>query len=55
MRKRSHGYDINRRSPRHGHKYVKYRKCLSMTVLIHIEQHQIIIGSSIHEVKQHRG
>ena len=33
MRNRSDGYD-NRRRPRHGQKYTKYKKCFSMMVLI---------------------
>ena len=32
MKNRSHRYHINR--PRHGHKYRKYRKCLSIMTLI---------------------
>ena len=35
---RSHRHDINRPRPRHGHRYSKYRKCLSMTMLICIMQ-----------------
>ena len=27
---RSHGYDINRPRPRHGHKYIKYIKSVSL-------------------------
>ena len=30
---RSHRYEINRPSSRHGHKYGKYKKCLSMIML----------------------
>ena len=30
----SQGYDLNRPTPRHGHKYSKYKKCLSMMMLI---------------------
>ena len=33
METRSHRYDINR----HGHKFSKYKKCLSMIVLIYIK------------------
>ena len=29
MRKRSYRYDINRLRFRHGHKYSKYKKCVS--------------------------
>ena len=35
----SHRYDINRPSSRHGIKYSKYKKCLSMMMLIFINQH----------------
>ena len=31
---RSHRYDINRPWPRHEHKYTKYKKFLSMMMLI---------------------
>ena len=30
----SHSYNINRARPSHGHKYSKYKKCLSMMMLI---------------------
>ena len=30
MKNRSHSYDINRSRPRHGHKFIKYKKCLIM-------------------------
>ena len=33
MKNRSHGYDINRPSPRHGHEYNKHKKRLSMKCL----------------------
>ena len=39
MKKRSHRYDINRPSSGHAHKYSKYKKCLSMMMLIFIKQH----------------
>ena len=39
----SHRYCINRPSSRHGHKYSKYKKCLS------IKQHKYNIWSPIHE------
>ena len=39
MKNRSHRYDIYRPNPRHGHKYAKYKKCLSMVMLIRIKQH----------------
>ena len=42
--------DINRPSPRHGHKYTKYKMCLSiMVVVICIKQHLSNIWSSIQE------
>ena len=34
VKNRSHKYDINRLSSRHGHKFSKYKKCPSMTMLI---------------------
>ena len=34
----SHEYDINRPRPRHGCKYAKYKKCLSIMVLLSINQ-----------------
>ena len=49
MKNRSHRYDINRPRSRHGHKYSKYKKCLSMMMLICIKQHLSNIWSSIHE------
>ena len=50
MRNRSYGYNINKRRPRHGHKYTKYK----------VSQYEATpisnIGGSIHEkVKQHWG
>ena len=36
---RSHRYDINKPRPRHGHKYSKYKTCLSMITIICIKQH----------------
>ena len=39
MKKRSHKYDIIRPRSRHGHKYSKYKKCLSMMMLVYIKQH----------------
>ena len=35
----SHWHNINRPSSRHGHKYSKYEKCLSMMMLICIKPH----------------
>ena len=34
MKNRSHRYDINRTRSSHWHKYSKYKKCLSMMMLI---------------------
>ena len=34
MKNRSDRYDINSPKSRHGHKYSKYKKCLSMMILI---------------------
>ena len=36
---RSHRYDINRPTPRHGLKYIKSKTCQGMMVLICIKQH----------------
>ena len=33
MKNRSHRYGINRPKSRHGHKYGKFKKCLSMMML----------------------
>ena len=38
MKNKSHRYDINRPRPRYGHKYSKYRKCLSIMMLFCIKQ-----------------
>ena len=52
----SHRYNINRPRPRHRHKYSKYKKCLSMMMLICMKQDLNNIWSSIYEkVKQHWG
>ena len=39
MKNRSHRCDINRSRPRHGHKYTKYKMCLSIMMVICIKQH----------------
>ena len=36
---RSHRYDIKRLTPRHGHRYSRYEKCLSMMMLLCIKRH----------------
>ena len=54
MKNRWHRYDINRPSPRHEHKYTKYKMCLSLMTVICIKQHLNNIWSSIYEkLKQH--
>ena len=56
MKNRSYRYDINRPRSRHGHKYTKYEKCLSMIMVMCIKQHLSNIWNSIHEiVQQHWG
>ena len=49
MKNRSHRYDINRPSPRHGHKYTKYKMCLIIMMVIGIKQRLNNTWSSIHE------
>ena len=40
MKNRSHRYDINTPRPRHGHRYIKYKICLSIIMMvICIKQH----------------
>ena len=39
IKNRSQRYDINRSRSRHEHKYSKYKKCLSMMMLICVKQH----------------
>ena len=39
IKNRLHRYDKNRPKSRHGHKYSKYGKCLSMMMLISTKQH----------------
>ena len=53
MKNRAHRYDINRPRSSHAHIYSKYKKCLTMMMLICIKQHLSNIWSSVHEkVKQ---
>ena len=55
MKIRSHRYDLNRPKSKHGHKYSKYKKCLSMMMLICIKQHLSNIWNLIHvKVKQQK-
>ena len=49
MQNRSHRYDINRPTPRHGHKYSKYKMCLSMMMLRCLKKRLSNIWSSIYE------
>ena len=39
IKNRSHRYDINRPRSRYGHKYSRYKKCVSMMMLICIKHH----------------
>ena len=56
MKYTSYKHDINRHRPRHEHKYRKYKKCISMMMLICIKQHLSNILSSVYEnVKHHWG
>ena len=53
MKNRAHRYDINRPRSSHAHIYNKYKKCLTIMMLICIKQHLSNIWSSVHEkVKQ---
>ena len=53
---RSHRYDMNRPRPRHGHKYTKYKMCLSIMMVICTKQHLSNIWNSIYEkIKQQWG
>ena len=54
---RSHKYDINRPTSRHGFTYTnKHEKCLSMMMLICIKQHPTNTWGSVYEkVKEHWG
>ena len=36
MKNRSHRYDIIRPKPRHGHKYTKYKMCLSIIMVLYV-------------------
>ena len=40
---RSHRYNINRPSSRNGHRYSRYKNCLSNMMLIWVTQHLSII------------
>ena len=49
MKNRSQRYDINKTMSIHGHKYTKYKVCLSIMMGICIKQDLGNIWSSIHE------
>ena len=50
MKNWSDRYDINRPClARHGHKYTKFKKCLSTMMVKCIKQHLSNIWSSVHE------
>ena len=54
-KKRTNRFDINRASSRYGHKYSKYKICLSL-IFICIKQHISNMWSSVHEkIKQQWG
>ena len=54
MKNKSQRHNINRPRPRSGHKYTKYKMCLSITMGMCIRQHLSNIWSPIHaKVKQH--
>ena len=44
-----HRHDIIRPRPRHGHKYTKYKMCLTLMMVICIKQQLSNIWSSINE------
>ena len=46
MKNKAHRYNINKPSPRHRHKYTKYKICLSITMVTCIKQHLSNIWSS---------
>ena len=49
MKYRLHRYDINRHKSRHGHKYIKNKKCSSVITVTCIKQHITGIWRSINE------
>ena len=53
LKNRLQTYDINRPGPLHGHKYPKYKICLSLMTVTCIKQHLSNILSSIHEKVKH--
>ena len=56
MKIKSNRHHTNRPRSRNKYKYIKYKKCFTMMMLICIKQHLCNIWGSIHEkVKQHWG
>ena len=54
MKNTSHKYNINRATLRHRYKYSKYKMCLSLMMIICVNQHLHNIWSSINEkINQH--
>ena len=49
MKNRSQRYDINKPRDRQGHKYTKYKMCLSIMIVMCIKQNLSTIWSSVHE------
>ena len=39
MKNGSHRSNINRTRPRHGHKYTKYKMCLTMMMVMYNKEH----------------
>ena len=42
IKNRSHRYDVNQPRSKRGHKYSKYKKGLTMVILICIKQHKFV-------------
>ena len=56
MKNKSYRYNINRPRARHGQNYTKYKKCITIIMVICIKQHLSKNWSSVHEkVKHHWG
>ena len=56
MKNKSHRYDINWPRERQGHKHIKYKICLDITMVTCIKQNLSKIWSSVDEkAKQHWG
>ena len=49
IKNKSKRYDINWSRLRDGHKYTKYKMCLSIVMVIYNKQHLSNIWSSVHE------